>query len=100
MRKYNQAELEQIGTYEYDMLGTDCGYIILLYVRLYVNVCDKIACSRILLFAEHDADENRQESKRRMEDVQSSLRDVNAQLFAVEKGRRDARRRWNNTRRM
>ena len=55
-------------------------------------VFDKIAHSRIiLLFAEHDADGNRQESKRNMQNIQSSLRDVNAQLFAVEKDRRDAK---------
>jgi len=54
-------------------------------------VFEKIARSLILLFVENDADENRQESKRKMEDVQSSLRDVNAQLFAVEKDRRDAK---------
>lgn len=53
---------------------------------------DKIARSRILLlFIEHETDDNRQESKRQMQDVQLSLRDVNAQLFAVEKDRRDAK---------
>jgi hypothetical protein len=55
-------------------------------------VFDKIARSRILLlFIEHETDDNRQESKSQMQDVQSSLRDVNAQLFAVEKDRRDAK---------